>query len=160
MPLQMEINALCEGCKYINTIDENNHRTIQSGCRRNKPQGLHIPRRTGIEMKSPNSVVTALAIFMKNILSYTLIDVGCTNIDDFISALAWFIEHKEEDRLNSKRAFKRLKLGHGAPGTQYHQSLSVELCDTYREHVLEQDIKIRFMRQDMIWFFNSIIDKL
>ena len=70
------------------------------------------------------------------------------------------IEAAQVDRYESKKRFKGLKFGNGAPGTRDLQDRWIHRLDTFREHALKQDLSTAFTVQDLIRFFDGIIDNL
>jgi hypothetical protein len=115
-------------------------------CRR---QARHHP--TFIKMDDLNS--SDIEFGPPEVSKQTTTTAGQTSIDDIIANAASY-------RLTSKRRLKQLEFGHGAPSTQYSQSLWVRRFNTFRQHALKQDITIPFTGDDIIRFFDTMIGKL
>src|SRR5206468_4158887 len=63
-------------------------------------------------------------------------------------------------RVSSKKSFKSLEFGRGAPGTINSAHRWVSRFNTFRQAALRQNIKLPFTGQDIVRFLDSIIGKL
>ncbi|KAJ5522257.1 hypothetical protein N7527_006372 [Penicillium freii] len=77
--------------------------------------------------------------------------VGQESIDQII-------QNSAVNRLASKKRVKQLQFGYGAPSYRFAQDLWVRRFNTYRQHTLRQDLTIPFTGEDLIRFFDSVID--
>ena len=78
---------------------------------------------------------------------------GQASIDQIIQAAS-------EDRLTSKRTAKQLEFGRGAPGTRAKQELWVARFNAYRQYTLKKSLSEPFTGDDVLRFFDSIINKI
>ncbi|MCJ1260170.1 hypothetical protein MMC22_000029 [Lobaria immixta] len=66
----------------------------------------------------------------------------------------------ESDHLKSKKTVKALEFGHGSPGTMRIQALWVNRFNAFREHTLKHSLEKPFTGDDILRFFDVIIDKI
>lgn len=66
----------------------------------------------------------------------------------------------ESDRLKSKKTVKTLEFGHGSPSTISIQALWVNQFNAFRKHTLKHSLEKPFTGDDILRFFNVIIDKI
>ena len=74
------------------------------------------------------------------------------------ASIAMIIEQAANNRVSSKKTVKQLQFGKGAPGTQVTQHLWVRRFNAYRTSTLNQLLEKPFTGEDVIRFFDSIID--
>ena len=80
-------------------------------------------------------------------------NVGQQSIEDII-------RDATQDRLESKKTYKQLEFGFGAPGTREKQDLWIQRFEAYREHTLGHDLASPFDGESIARFFDSIMGKL
>lgn len=77
-----------------------------------------------------------------------------------LRSIAQIHEDAVLDRHESKGMVKRLQFGYGAPGTMSQQSLWVRRFKEFRSVTLHQDILLPFTTEDILRFFNSMLNKM
>ena len=70
------------------------------------------------------------------------------------------IQEAQEDRYTTKKTAKQLEYGHGVAGTRYLQQLWTTRFDTFRKHTLQKSSESTPSGDDILRFFDGIIDKL
>ncbi|KAG6366236.1 hypothetical protein INS49_000412 [Diaporthe citri] len=68
------------------------------------------------------------------------------------------IANAAKDRISPKKTVKQLQYQAVAPGTNQHYGLWSRRFETFREHTLHQSVDVPFTGEDMIRFFDSIIE--
>jgi hypothetical protein len=76
------------------------------------------------------------------------------------ASIALIQKYAAEDRINSKRTAQRLQYGRGAPSTRQAQEIWVARFNAFREFTLRKPLNLPFTGDDVLRFFDSIIDKI
>ncbi len=70
------------------------------------------------------------------------------------------IQEVQEDRYTTKKTAKQLEYGHGVARTRYLQQQWTIRFDTFRKHTLQKSTESTPSGDDILRFFDGIIDKL
>ena len=77
-----------------------------------------------------------------------------------LASIAQIVADAEDDRNSSKKTVKQLEFGSGAPSTRLAQELWIGRFNAFRQFTLKQSLDKPFGGDDLVRFFDAMLDKL
>ena len=77
-----------------------------------------------------------------------------------LASITQMVADAENHRISSRRTVKQLEFGNETPGTQLVQEMWIGRFNAFRQFTLKQSLDEPFTGDDLIRFFDTILDKI